>query len=193
MLPSRLPCQAMRGNGQARPHGYGVICCRCWVLLRVPVGKIMAPFAPVLVPLLRVEGELTLTDTQADLWPRPWPPRSTGCWPVNVHGRRVTVRWAGVAGLGQDDGAAAVQSLDEGVKNPGRVIGPEGLQGRFRGSSSRSPQQYLPHAQDEGIRHHSVLYLLLLTVPRPTTSSRDAERPGEQGQITTGWRTQRPD
>lgn len=57
----------MRGNGQARPHGYGVICCRCWVLLRVPVGKIMAPFAPVLVPLLRVEGQITLTDTQADL------------------------------------------------------------------------------------------------------------------------------
>lgn len=90
MLPSRLPRQATRGNGQAHPRGYGddllPVLIRCWVLLRAPVGKIIAPFAPVLVPLLRAEGELTLTDTQADLWPRPWPPRSTGCWPVNVHG-----------------------------------------------------------------------------------------------------------
>src|SRR5699024_4552786 len=40
---------------------------RCWVLLRAPAGKIMAPFMPVLVPLLRAEGEITLTDAQADL------------------------------------------------------------------------------------------------------------------------------
>ena len=40
---------------------------RCWVLLRAPAGKIMAPFMPVLVPLLRAEGEIDLTDAQADL------------------------------------------------------------------------------------------------------------------------------
>lgn len=61
----------MRGNGQAHPRGYGddllPVLIRCWVLLRAPVGKIMAPFMPVLVPLLRAEGEITLTDTQADL------------------------------------------------------------------------------------------------------------------------------
>lgn len=39
----------------------------CWVLLRAPAGKILAPFMPVLVPLLRVEGEITITDAQAEL------------------------------------------------------------------------------------------------------------------------------
>lgn len=40
---------------------------RCWVLLRAPAGKIMAPFMPVLVPLLRAEGEIKVTDEQAEL------------------------------------------------------------------------------------------------------------------------------
>lgn len=40
---------------------------RCWVLLRAPAGKILAPFMPVLVPLLRAEGEITISDTQAEL------------------------------------------------------------------------------------------------------------------------------
>ena len=40
---------------------------RCWTLLRAPAGKILAPFLPVLVPLLRVEGEIVLDDTQAEL------------------------------------------------------------------------------------------------------------------------------
>lgn len=40
---------------------------RCWVLLRAPAGKIMAPFMPVLVPLLRAEDEIRLTDVQAGL------------------------------------------------------------------------------------------------------------------------------
>lgn len=43
---------------------------RCWMLLRAPAGKILAPFMPVLVPLLRAEGEITITDTQADLLTR---------------------------------------------------------------------------------------------------------------------------
>src|SRR5699024_10730584 len=40
---------------------------RCWVLLRAPAGKIMAPFMPLLVPLLRAEGEINVTDEQAEL------------------------------------------------------------------------------------------------------------------------------
>lgn len=40
---------------------------RCWVLLRAPAGKILAPFMPVLVPLLRAEGEIDLDDAQAAL------------------------------------------------------------------------------------------------------------------------------
>src|SRR5699024_3687024 len=40
---------------------------RCWVLLRAPAGKIMAPFIAVLVPLLHAEGEIKVTDAQAEL------------------------------------------------------------------------------------------------------------------------------
>lgn len=40
---------------------------RCWVLLQAPAGKILAPFLPVLVPRLRAEGEIELTDDQAKL------------------------------------------------------------------------------------------------------------------------------
>lgn len=54
-----------------RPRVYGddllPALIRCWVLLRAPAGKIMAPFMPVLVPLLRAEGELEVTDEQAAL------------------------------------------------------------------------------------------------------------------------------
>lgn len=54
-----------------RPRVYGddllPALIRCWVLLRAPAGKIMAPFMPVLVPLLRAEGEIKLTDEQAAL------------------------------------------------------------------------------------------------------------------------------
>src|SRR5690625_1284456 len=54
-----------------RPRVYGddllPALIRCWVLLRAPAGKIMAPFMGVLVPLLRAEGEINLTDDQAEL------------------------------------------------------------------------------------------------------------------------------
>ena len=43
---------------------------RCWVLLRAPASEILAPFMPVLVPLLRAEGEITIPDAQADLLTR---------------------------------------------------------------------------------------------------------------------------
>ncbi len=56
---------------KARPRIYGddllPALIRCWVLLRAPAGKIMAPFMPVLVPLLRAEGEIKVTDAQAEL------------------------------------------------------------------------------------------------------------------------------
>jgi hypothetical protein len=40
---------------------------RCWAVLRFPAGKLLAPMLPVLVPLLRRDGELQLTDAQAQL------------------------------------------------------------------------------------------------------------------------------
>ncbi|WP_342384382.1 integrase catalytic domain-containing protein [Agrococcus sp. KRD186] len=43
---------------------------RCWAVLRAPAGKLLAPMLPVLVPMLRREGELELTDAQAALLTR---------------------------------------------------------------------------------------------------------------------------
>jgi hypothetical protein len=39
----------------------------CWVVLRAPTGKRLAPMLPVLVPLLRRDGEVVLTDEEAAL------------------------------------------------------------------------------------------------------------------------------
>jgi transposase InsO family protein len=39
----------------------------CWAVLRAPAGKRLAPMLPVLVPLLRRDGELVLTDAEAGL------------------------------------------------------------------------------------------------------------------------------
>lgn len=39
----------------------------CWAVLRAPAGKRLAPMLPVLVPILRRDGELDLTDDEADL------------------------------------------------------------------------------------------------------------------------------
>jgi hypothetical protein len=39
----------------------------CWAVLRAPAGKRLAPMLPVLVPILRRDGELELTDQQAEL------------------------------------------------------------------------------------------------------------------------------
>ncbi|MEV7638266.1 hypothetical protein AB0N71_19075 [Pseudarthrobacter enclensis] len=39
----------------------------CWAVLPGPVGKRLAPMMPVLVPLLRRDGELNLTDAEAVL------------------------------------------------------------------------------------------------------------------------------
>ncbi|MDJ0358142.1 hypothetical protein [Paenarthrobacter sp. PH39-S1] len=43
---------------------------KCWAALRAPAGKLLAPMLPVLVPLLRRDGELDLTDGQAVLLAR---------------------------------------------------------------------------------------------------------------------------
>ena len=40
---------------------------KCWAVLRAPAGRLLAPMLPVLVPLLRRDGELELTDEQAGL------------------------------------------------------------------------------------------------------------------------------
>lgn len=40
---------------------------KCWAVLRAPAGKRLAPMLPVLVPLLRRDGEVDLTDDEADL------------------------------------------------------------------------------------------------------------------------------
>lgn len=65
---------------------------RCWVLLRAPAGKILAPFMPVLVPLLWAEGEITLTDDQAryagwDLGGHDRPDAHRGAAPDDVAGQ----------------------------------------------------------------------------------------------------------
>jgi hypothetical protein len=39
----------------------------CWATLRAPAGKLLAPMLPVLVPLLRRDGDITLNDDQAGL------------------------------------------------------------------------------------------------------------------------------
>ena len=58
---------------QRRPRGprYGpriiVALVKCWAVLRAPAGKRLAPMLAVLVPLLRRDGELDLTDAEAAL------------------------------------------------------------------------------------------------------------------------------
>jgi len=39
----------------------------CWAVLRAPAGKRLAPILPTLVPILRRDGEVDLTDEEADL------------------------------------------------------------------------------------------------------------------------------
>jgi integrase-like protein len=54
-----------------RPPTYGprVIAAlvMCWAVLRAPAGKRLAPMLPVLVPILRRDGELKITDEEAAL------------------------------------------------------------------------------------------------------------------------------
>jgi len=58
---------------QRQPRGptYGpkiiVALIKCWAVLRAPAGKRLAPMLPVLVPILRRDGELDLTDAEAAL------------------------------------------------------------------------------------------------------------------------------
>lgn len=42
----------------------------CWATLRAPAGKLLAPMLPVLVPMLRRDGEIALSDGQAGLLSR---------------------------------------------------------------------------------------------------------------------------
>ena len=58
---------------QRQPRGptYGpkiiVALIKCWAVLRAPAGKRLAPMLPVLVPILRRDGGLDLTDAEAAL------------------------------------------------------------------------------------------------------------------------------
>ena len=40
---------------------------KCWAVLRAPAGKRLAPMLAVVVPMLRRDNELTLTDAEAAL------------------------------------------------------------------------------------------------------------------------------
>jgi hypothetical protein len=57
--------------GAPRPPTYGprIIAALivCWAVLRAPAGKRLAPMSPVLVPILRRDSELDLTDEDAAL------------------------------------------------------------------------------------------------------------------------------
>ena len=54
-----------------RPPRYGsriiAALITCWAVLRAPAGKRLAPMLPVIVPMLRRDGELRLTDAEAAL------------------------------------------------------------------------------------------------------------------------------
>lgn len=53
--------------GRARFTGLTLL---CWVVLRAPAGKLLAPELPDLVPMLRAERPLDITDGQAALLAR---------------------------------------------------------------------------------------------------------------------------
>jgi hypothetical protein len=54
-----------------RPPTYGpriiAALITCWAVLRAPAGKRLAPMLPVLVPILRRDGELDLTEEETAL------------------------------------------------------------------------------------------------------------------------------
>ena len=56
---------------------------KCWAVLRAPAGRLLAPMLPVLVPLLRRDRELEVTDEQAALLIRMSAARSTANSPAN--------------------------------------------------------------------------------------------------------------
>jgi len=62
--------RVVRARGPRRPvYSSRVISALelCWRVARAPAGKRLAPMLPVLVPLLRRDGELDLSDTEAEL------------------------------------------------------------------------------------------------------------------------------
>lgn len=55
--------------GRTAVYGPGLLppLIRCWAVLRAPAGRLLAPILPVLVPLLRRDKELEITEGQSDL------------------------------------------------------------------------------------------------------------------------------
>jgi len=69
-LRDALKLKVLRPRAPREPT-YGprvmVALVKCWAVLRAPAGKRLAPMLPVLVPILRRDGELDLSDAQAEL------------------------------------------------------------------------------------------------------------------------------
>jgi Integrase core domain len=69
-LRDALTLKVVRARAPRSPT-YGprimVALVKCWAVLRAPAGKRLAPMLPVLVPILRRDGELDLTDAEAAL------------------------------------------------------------------------------------------------------------------------------
>jgi hypothetical protein len=63
----------------------------CWRVARAPAGKRLAPMLPVLVPLLRRDGELDLTDAEAELLMR----MSPATIDRRLHGTKVLAAFRG--------------------------------------------------------------------------------------------------
>jgi len=69
-LRDPLKLKVVRPRAPRSPtYGPGIIAAlvMCWAVLRAPAGKRLAPMLPVLVPILRRDGELDLTDDEAAL------------------------------------------------------------------------------------------------------------------------------
>lgn len=68
-LSPKLVTPQARRSRRGPTYGPRVIAAliTCWAVLRAPAGKRLAPMLAVLVPILRRDGELDLTDDEADL------------------------------------------------------------------------------------------------------------------------------
>jgi transposase InsO family protein len=69
-LRDALKLKVVRARARRSPtYGPRIIAAliTCWAVLRAPAGKRLAPILPVLVPILRRDGELELTDDEAAL------------------------------------------------------------------------------------------------------------------------------
>jgi hypothetical protein len=101
----------------------------CWAVLRAPAGKRLAPMLPVLVPMLRRDQELKITDAQADLLMGMSAATIGACQGVCVN--RLLILWlvAGFLRLGWCAGARRGQAWTAGsaARHVDRGCAPAGL------------------------------------------------------------------